>query len=943
MSISSSDLREFNQLSKRHNYFMTSNRTDGFPSINKNSIFLKTIIANHMSNSIEKNGNYDFNYLKRKNLVKLSKKENISYNNLDKSPLIFNKKKQYMYETAYNKMYRNNKYKYIKNEVYNNNTPKTINSYNQELLIKVNKNLNKHNYYKLPIHSFQKLTTSPDIINKRSNNFSYSNTVESDSDIHVLNFHGIKIFTSNSFYGLNNEASIVSPEKKLNKSSNKNSSELYRNYEELRKKKDQIYKRKMKHSSNIRKELYKKEKDKEIKGQKLNIKIQTLFNNNSKSEKEIQYVPIKKKIINYERTIENRNKSKDNKKNIQQNFISSTYMINAKKNSLSTSLKNNNKEIIDSFNNNINDLTFSKDTNSNIIKENESNNQTHNDNNSSNNNTLYTNKSFKSNNVYISKYSSPGNNTSNNKNRENSESIRKKYEILNQENEKSYQNKYNNKTYLIDRYNIPYNFIYPRKKFIEDYKSKYPIIMNSRDKKVTLRIQLLKDINEAFSGKRKTKEKLRMQRVISIYFNNDIISNLNFIKNKGKIKDLKICNNLSSIKEEDEKSKLEVIPKLIKDVPSNEIKMNSIKNTTTNENINNSEIKYELIKTDSKTEKKNIHYIKKFAKLNTDVPDLIKSEKIIEEQNNKKYIKKRLEKYSFNHKSELTKDEPKNNKKENLGKNINKKYVKINIEPKSELINNKEKNEIRENQIDGKYFRRRYLKSNPNLDSELLKTQPEMQIRNKYFGETEIEENKDDNSKPGHEPIFILINNEQNEQENEIEENQNYRKNLRKNIEKLTIETQPQIIKNEEKNKRIFNKKFEMSKPSYESQIIKEEPKKEIIKVNKIFEKDIKKSDSNIESKNESKSEIKNYQKNFRRGFKNSKSEIEPNLKKNELNNEINEKKDLENNIRYRYEKKRPEKESQLKKDEIENDIDKKQNLENNNRKRYIRQLGNNK
>ena len=54
MSISSSELREFNQLSKRHNYFMTSNRTNGFPSIKENSIFLKTILANHMSKSTDK-------------------------------------------------------------------------------------------------------------------------------------------------------------------------------------------------------------------------------------------------------------------------------------------------------------------------------------------------------------------------------------------------------------------------------------------------------------------------------------------------------------------------------------------------------------------------------------------------------------------------------------------------------------------------------------------------------------------------------------------------------------------------------------------------------------------------------------------------------------------------------------------------------------------------
>ena len=947
MSISSSELREFNQLSKRHNYFMTSNRTNGFPSIKENSIFLKTILANHMSKSTDKNQKHNFNSRKPKRYVKLNKQENLFYNNMNKSSLSFYKKNQNLYNSIFNKMYQIHKNENIKNEIYNS-TRNTITRSEQNLIIKVNKNLNNHNYYKERFQFFQKLSTPPKIKNKRKINFSYSNTVDSDNDILVLSFHGKKMFTSNSFYKINNKSLSISPRKKYNKSNNnKIGSELYRNYEELMKKKEEIYKRKIKHSSNLKKEFYKKEKDKEIKEQKINLKIKTFFNINSKSEKRMKFIPITKKIINYERNIENRNKSKDKKRNIQINSINPSFMENDKRNFLTKSLSTKNKEVITIFHNNNKERNSSKDMNYNIVRENERKFITNNDNDDSKNNTLYPNKSFKINNIYISKYSYPGRKTYNINDRENSELIKGSYEILNQDNEYNsfYQSKYNNKTYLVERHNNPYNFIYPRKKFVEDYKSKYPILIYSNDKKVILRIQILKDINETFFGKRKTKEKLRMQRVINIYFDNDINSNLSFIKKRRKLKDLKILNNLFSIEEEDEKSKVEAIPKLIKDITDDEIKENSIKTNILNENMNNPEVQNEFIITESKDKEKEIHFIKKLRKLNPNMqPDLIKSEKSTEDLNNKKYIKKCFEKFSSKQEPELINNFPKNDEKENLGKNINKNYLKINFEPKSELINNKEKNEIKDNEIIEIHSRRRYLGSNPNLDS-LLKTQPEKEVKNKYFGEKENELNEVEDSKPEQESTFLLINKEQNVQNNETEEKENYRKSLRRGFEKPKIEIEPLIIKNDEKNKKIFRKKLGMIKPLYEYQIIKDEPKIEI-EDNQNFIKDnnkiYKKSEVITKLENQSNIEIKKYKKNIRRTFKYYNSENTPRLELNELNNETNENQNIENNI-YRYEKKRPNLEFHLKKDEANNDMDETQNIENNKRKRYIRRFGKNK
>ena len=52
--MSNFDLHEFNILSKRHNYFMTNNRINGFPVLNESSVFLQKILSQRASNSSEK-------------------------------------------------------------------------------------------------------------------------------------------------------------------------------------------------------------------------------------------------------------------------------------------------------------------------------------------------------------------------------------------------------------------------------------------------------------------------------------------------------------------------------------------------------------------------------------------------------------------------------------------------------------------------------------------------------------------------------------------------------------------------------------------------------------------------------------------------------------------------------------------------------------------------
>ena len=52
--MSAFDLRDFNTLSKRHNYFMTNNRIEGFPNLAENSLILRKILECRNSSSSDK-------------------------------------------------------------------------------------------------------------------------------------------------------------------------------------------------------------------------------------------------------------------------------------------------------------------------------------------------------------------------------------------------------------------------------------------------------------------------------------------------------------------------------------------------------------------------------------------------------------------------------------------------------------------------------------------------------------------------------------------------------------------------------------------------------------------------------------------------------------------------------------------------------------------------
>ena len=74
------DLHEFNVISKKHHYFMTKNRANGFPILKENSIFLQKILLNRNANSCDKRLEIDTS--KPKKLVRFANPETISFKNI---------------------------------------------------------------------------------------------------------------------------------------------------------------------------------------------------------------------------------------------------------------------------------------------------------------------------------------------------------------------------------------------------------------------------------------------------------------------------------------------------------------------------------------------------------------------------------------------------------------------------------------------------------------------------------------------------------------------------------------------------------------------------------------------------------------------------------------------------------------------------------------------
>ena len=497
--MSNFDLHKFNILSQRHNYFMTNNRINGFPVLKESSIFLKKILAQRTSNSAGKK--IPMNLLNQKDLDNFRTNKKIYHS----PPIITNKKINNDNNININiKRIKPNISRNINNPKSNYISPSRTGS-NTILLNRII----TPNYYKIPINTMNRLSKSPNI----GRNISINN--EFNDEVKVLNIGGKKIFASNSFNGFrdNYTQNNNTPIKNEN-------SELFRNYDELKKKKDEIYRRKMKRdSSAYGKQLLKLEKDKEIKEQRIN---------NDK----LRIIPLKKKLIT-------RYNSKEKIKNIRANEIN-----------------NNNDNKIKSHN---------------IIVLQKSKN-------------LYNKKNFKTNNIFISKNTKNKDkeisNTNINNNNHINQKIKQNLEYLRVKKNKSRTKNNNNSEQINNINNIKkFNGFKSRnKKFMEDYNPSITQMIYSNDKKLSIKIHVIKDINVSFPKEKQiedNKKYLKIQKLNSIcypFLKKENLDNEK-IKNKKLVRRIKNMNvdKLSSIKEEEEKSKPEYKINDIKKIGKKEI------------------------------------------------------------------------------------------------------------------------------------------------------------------------------------------------------------------------------------------------------------------------------------------------------------------------------------------------------------------------------------
>ena len=504
-------INKFNSFREKNIFCKDDEKKKALLSINKNSLFLKKVIESKNRERYSSKRILD-NKIEKSN--KRAQKNSYDNNNrIYQSPI----NTQKFINTSKNEINNNRCELYLDNYLKNN---KLNNNSNIDLTSFVNrKSANSSRISKLSINKLTRGFLSPNNYINKSCTFNF----DSENDSNCLIFKGKKMFSSSTFKNLSSSIIPNSP-----KNINENSSELYRNYSQLKLKQEEIYKRKIKKSISAKKrKIFEIEKDKEIKEQTIDF--------NHKKEKKynlIKKIPIGKKIKYF--ILRNNN---ENKENISDNIILKD-LISPKSNNHRRILKTSIDNILYKEKNIIIDNKIIQKNNMNFLS----------------NNHNYINDIKNSLKRYLS-------NTNENKNiikklvkNNNPNYIKKHYEKLKIIN----LNKKNKlaKSLTPDRLKLPKN-INNKKKYIEDQLNDYQII--SKDNKLIIRMHSLQNINQFFLMKRKNKQKLKVQKQMNIYLTNNIDLYLNYlVNNDKKCKIKKNKNILSAIKEEEEKSKAEI-------------------------------------------------------------------------------------------------------------------------------------------------------------------------------------------------------------------------------------------------------------------------------------------------------------------------------------------------------------------------------------------------
>ena len=494
---------KINSFRERNNFGMDEERKKAFLSLDKNSLFLKRVVEikkreiNSITRIIPNGSRIKIKpILNYKNSQKIIKK----FENSNQSSIHFPKKEYNSTENIHNKRYENNLDICIKNISIGdiNRNPKNQSD-------KAKNKLNSFLYHKIPMDLLKENSLSPRTLLNKSNTYNNNNTDESETN--VLNFKGKRIFHTLSFKDLNNK--VISNSAK-NIGCEKNC-ELYRSYNQLKQKKEEIYKRKMKKNNSVQnKVILEIQKDKEIKNKTINLKDNN-YKNISIDGNRIRKIPIDRKKVKFYII---REKNHDI---IKESYLKKNIPKNMKLNYLLKDTSKNIKYIYssrDNMNNNYNNII--KDTSKTI------------------NNILVNNTEINDNlNILRERCVNYKTLDSNPKNKKKSQTFDKISDV--------------------NKYNIS------KKHFVEDNLNNS--IYCSKDKKLMIKIHSIENINQIFLLKRKKKQKLKIERNINIFLRNNIKSYFNYLTNYTIKKPIKLNKNksLSSIKEEEEKSRIELV------------------------------------------------------------------------------------------------------------------------------------------------------------------------------------------------------------------------------------------------------------------------------------------------------------------------------------------------------------------------------------------------
>ena len=503
--MSQSPLYKVNSFKEKFKFHMDEEKKNILLSLDKNSVFLKKIIIKkEKDKEKEKERNnsskiYKTVILNKNEMNNIKVKEKLSHVNL---------KKVSYYQPSLNRP-KNERINKELNGIKSLDINLVDNTNRNELCSYSNKNkIISINYVK-PIYVSRNIFHSPTNIKSRPNSFRNNIVTETEPNKYILNINGQKIFSTPSFTSLTSRNRVLS--------SSRLDSELYRNYHELKLKEEEISKRKNKKNKENNSEEQKIRKDKRFDEKVLNV----IYNNRTKDKNIVQ----------------------NGKKDFKINVIKNNFVYNNKYSKNIIPLKtfqNKNKGIKNLF------LFKDKKSTDNIKTSTKIIDKKLTENINSNKLKNYVNNSGFSKNIYFSTKASYNN--------INTKKQLSSNNILKNGNNKNIiiPKQINGKIHTSDRFFV-------KKTFVEDHLNNS--ISFTEDKKLTVKIHCLHNCNQIFHKKAKTKQKLKIQKIMNIFLSKNIGLYLDYlINNNISIIDFKKMKNdkfLSSINEEEEKSRIE--------------------------------------------------------------------------------------------------------------------------------------------------------------------------------------------------------------------------------------------------------------------------------------------------------------------------------------------------------------------------------------------------